>query len=222
MLNFLLLAALLCTLVLLILLAPMWRDPARRPGMPLLMGILLLIPLSSLLIYAQIGGGPNALLHASDPDAAVERIVQQEMDGLIQGLRDRLAAQPDDLAGWLMLARTLSNEGRLHEAAQAFAEAMKHGGDQMPVVLAQYADVIATLRGSLQGRPRELAESALAIDPAHQQALWLAGSSAYQAGEKEQALLYFERLHAQLDEDSEEGQAMAENLRKIRRELHSR
>ncbi len=217
--TFLILAALLCAVVLTLLLWPLTRRAERHPGNGVVLTVVALVPLASLLLYMLVGGGPEAIFYSQNPQMAMERDARADLEQRIAALRARLAEDDQDLAGWLLLARTLSNEGMLHESAEAFAQAMALGADGIPTALAQYADVIATLRGSLVGRPRVLAEQALALDPKHRQALWLAGSGAYQEGDLEQAKGYLIRLHALLEPGSREAEATANNIRTIRDEL---
>jgi cytochrome c-type biogenesis protein CcmH len=69
-----------------------------------------------------------------------------------------------------------------------------------PQVWCELADALGMAQGgSLKGRPRDLVEKALALDPNHPRALEMAGSAAYEAGEYRIALRYWERLLAQLD-----------------------
>ena len=73
--------------------------------------------------------------------------------------------------------------GRFQEAADAYEHLAKLVPND-PDVLADYADALGMAQGrSLAGRPTELAQKALRIDPRHRKALALAGTAALDRGD---------------------------------------
>ena len=69
----------------------------------------------------------------------------------------------------------------------------------MPAVWCEYADALGMAQGGrLEGRPRELIERALALNPAHPKALEMAGSAAYERGDFAAAARHWKALLAQL------------------------
>ncbi|QTF92901.1 c-type cytochrome biogenesis protein CcmI [Halomonas sp. BM-2019] len=152
---------------------------------------------------------PPELAEPSDEEMA------REFTRLVEGLQVRLAQDPADLQGWVLLGRTLTFLDDFEAAGRAFGEALRHGGDRDPEVLVRYADVLAELEGSLAGEPAALIEQALAIDPEHAQGLWLAGTRAYQAEAFDEARAYWERLLAVLPADSPEAGVIRGNLTEL-------
>ena len=176
----------------------------------------LAVPVLALATYMQVGGGVAGL----NPDrqvptqaAAPER---HDMERLVETLRARLAEQPDP-QGWAMLARSDAALGRVEQALGAYARALALGADRDPTVLAQYADLLASANGSLQGRPLELVRQALELDPDHAQSLWLAGTAAYRDQDYPAARRHWERLLAVLPPDSDGANIIGNNLRELDR-----
>lgn len=99
---------------------------------------------------------------------------------------------PDDEKGWIMLARSYKTLGRLQEAADAYAK----GGkllQENAALLTDYAETLASLsEGRFAGKPTQLINQALKLNPEEPQALILAVA----AGEREDykaAIGYWER-----------------------------
>lgn len=135
---------------------------------------------------AKGGLSPGANTNASNklppvPAAAAEGMTPEKINQMVDRLAARLKDNPDDLAGWARLARAYKVQGRMDEAANAYAKTGKLM-DTDADLLTQYADLLATRSNSLQGKPSELLKKALAIAPKHPMALMMAGQAAYQIG----------------------------------------
>lgn len=120
------------------------------------------------------------LLPPVPADAAVG-MTPEKINQMVDRLAARLKENPDDPAGWARLARAYRVQGRLDEAANAYAKTGKLL-DTDADLLTQYADTLAMRASNLQGKPLELINQALAIAPKHPMALMMAGQAAYQAG----------------------------------------
>jgi cytochrome c-type biogenesis protein CcmH/NrfG len=109
------------------------------------------------------------------------------LEDRLAGLQARLAAQPDDLRGWVLLARTL-------ESANALKKALELAPGH-PDILADLADMTAMAQGrQLAGEPETYIAAALQSDPRHEKALALAASAAEQAGDQDKAQVYWQLL----------------------------
>ncbi len=115
------------------------------------------------------------------PAGAAAGMTPEKINQMVDRLAARLKDNPDDLAGWARLARAYKVQGRLDDAATAYAKTGKLM-DTDPDLLTQYADLLATRANSLQGKPSELVNKALVIAPKHPMALMMAGQAAYQLG----------------------------------------
>ena len=158
---------------------------------------------------------PGEVASMQEPAPASDEAMQRQFERLAQELQGRLAQNPDDLEGWILLGRTLTFMDDLAAAERAFREAMAHGGDGDPNLLTRYADVLAERQGSLEGEPRALIERALSIDPDHAQGLWMAGSLAFEEADLDAARQYWERLLGVLPGDSPEADIIRGNLSQV-------
>jgi cytochrome c-type biogenesis protein CcmH len=121
---------------------------------------------------------------------------------MIKSLAARLEQNPNDGKGWAMLARAYAVLGRYNEALPAYEKAANLIQDD-PVLLVDYADVLALVNGkNLQGKPVELIQRALLIDPNNIKGLNLIGTAEYQAGNYPHAVSYWEKLLQLLPPDS--------------------
>lgn len=137
-------------------------------------------------------GADAGKLPPVDP-AAAPGMTPEKINQMIDSLAAQLKTNPDDLAGWVRLARAYKVQGRLPEAEQAFGKAGKLvDGD--PDLLTQYADLLAMRSNSLEGRPLALVNKALALNPKHPVALMLAGTAAYRRADYVQAVAHWEKV----------------------------
>ena len=175
------------------------------------LALLVLIPLAAAAGYALLGE-PRAL----DPLQRQARIAPEQIEAMLNSLVDKLRKNPDDHQGWVMLARSYKVLERFPEAAKAYERAAPLV-DQDPALLADYADVLAqTQGGSLQGRPSELIERALRINPREPQALLLAGAAATGREQFAAAADYWSRLLELVEPGSEEASALTAAIGKAR------
>ncbi len=137
-------------------------------------------------------GSDAGKLPPVDP-AAVAGMTPEKINQMVEGLAARLKEKPDDLPGWVRLARAYKSQGRLPEAEAAFGKAGKLV-DQDPDLLTQYADLLAIRSNTLEGRPLALVTKALALNPKHPMALMLAGSAAFRRADYAQAITHWEKV----------------------------
>ncbi len=188
---------------------------ARRSGRMLAVLVAVLMPLCAGLLYWHLGQpqGIGAPKHTV-PEAG--DITQADFEAMTRQLAERMAANPDDPVGWLMLGRAYRALERFPQAVQALQEADRRKPNE-PEILAEYAEALALERGrKLEGEPTRLLERALKIDPNHPKALTLAGSAAFEAKDYKRAIGYWERLQAQVPADSELAQALQAGLAQAR------
>ncbi|MEN8167968.1 MAG: c-type cytochrome biogenesis protein CcmI [Pseudomonadota bacterium] len=170
-------------------------------------GILLviLIPLTSVLLYQHIGSEhltptpqeehPAANQPSQAPVPSIEEMVTQ--------LAARLESEPNNPEGWYMLARSYITMNRYADAANAYQTLLELVGDH-PEVLVSYADALAMVQnGQLTGKPEKLIHKALELEPNQPQGLWLAGMAAEQQGDYRSAIAYWRRVEPLLQDDPE-------------------
>jgi cytochrome c-type biogenesis protein CcmH len=159
------------------------------------------LPLVALALYLLVGK-PDVMTEEN----AVEQEVGEGAD-YITRLQSHLKRQPRDTRGWVLLARAHADRDEFAAAATAYEQAITVPGSKVakdPGVLAEYADVLGMAQGGrLDGKPMELIERALAVDPKHPAALEMAGSAAYADGRYADAVRYWKELLSGLAPGSE-------------------
>lgn len=165
----------------------------------------LLIPTATGLLYWKLGSplaitppGASASAAAEGGDGAREPFSLSEMNALTERLKAKLEQNPTDGVGWALLARAYVELGRHPEAVQVYEKAMQLIPNDAQL-LADYADALGVLNGrKLEGRPEQLIQQALKVDPRNVKALMLAGTVAYNHKEFSQAASYWEEARANL------------------------
>lgn len=171
--------------------------------------LLVIVPALSIGLYTYLGDysaltrAPNAPQAAAAPDSVDGGSSGQQtsVDQRVQGLAARLQTNPSDANGWFMLGRSYMVLERYAEATDAFQRVHALVGDQ-PDVLVAYADALAMARdGRMTGEPQAMIDRALAIDPQHGTALWLAGMVSNEQGDFSKAIAYWRRLLPIIQDD---------------------
>ena len=158
------------------------------------------IPLVAGLAYWRFGT-PQALTGEAVVDA--RNVTPAQILAMVNKLAARMEKTPDDVEGWVMLGRSYSVLGMHPEAARAYERAVALAPAD-PGLLADYADNLAMASGrSLAGKPMQLIQQALKLDPNHVKALALAGSAEFERHDYRAAVGYWERILAVLPPESD-------------------
>ena len=169
----------------------------------------IVLPLTSAGLYAL--GQRNTLTYLFNPEKTTDASVPPMALEMVARLEKRLQEQPDDAAGWSRLGRAYAVMGRQEAAEAAYARAYKLTPDN-PEVVAEYASFLYNSDPQNTGGPVfSLFSKLLKLDPKNQDAMWFLGLAAFQKGDYQQALGYWEPLQKALPADSNE----AEHLRRI-------
>ncbi len=146
-----------------------------------------------------------------------ERPVTQEgVEKMVAEFAIKMEKDPTNLKGWAMLARSYRILGRNEDAAKAYARAGNFI-DSDPQLLADYADVLASnANGSFTGKPMQLINQALKLDPNNLMALWLAGTASYNSGNYKVAVQTWEKLAKQIPSDTDEARAIQGSIAEAR------
>ncbi|MGB4674535.1 MAG: c-type cytochrome biogenesis protein CcmI [Azovibrio sp.] len=186
------------------------------PSTALAIALLLGLTVAAVAGYALLGT-PAALdpaMRQARPQAPA--MTPEQIEAMVARLAARLAENPDDEQGWVMLARSYKVMGRLEDAAQAYAKAGKRVATDA-ALLTDYAETLALSSGKgFKGKPSELLQQALKLNPEYGQALLLAGAAALEAGDKTRAADYWEKVLPQVEPGSELHTLLVANIEKIR------
>ena len=186
---------------------------SHAPSRKTAIAILLLLPVLGLLGYGLLGK-PQAL----DPTqtAARPKMSPEQINAMVAKLAERMQANPDDMQGWLMLARSYKTLGRYEEAAAAYGKAEKVINDDAGL-LASYAETLAMAAGKgLQGKPAQLIERAVKVDPKNPHALFLAGAAAMEAGDNKKGIAYWEALLPEVEPGSDIDRMLRSGIDKMK------
>jgi len=113
---------------------------------------------------------------------------------MVAKLEKRLAAQPNDPEGWARLGRSYVVMERKDKALAAYAKAYALAPDNV-AMLSDYAWLVFNENpGATTGLVATLYNRLNKLEPAHPDALWFLGFTAYQQGDYRKALGQWERL----------------------------
>ena len=175
------------------------------------------VPVLAGWLYFTLGNYP-AVSHSAEMAADPDALKQAEVIKMVEGLAEKMKANPDDAQGWLMLGRSYRVLEQYPKAVDAFAHAYQLLGDQVEVMLL-YADTLGYAGDkNLTGKPAELIFKALALEPDNMNALWLGGMAKAQQGDTAEAITLWKKLEALLPPGSESQQEIQGLLAKIEKE----
>ncbi len=170
-----------------------------RPAKGWALGLALVVPIAAVSVYMALGT-PDGL----DPEkvAGKQGFSQAEIADMVGTLAARLEQEPDNVEGWMMLARSYLVLEDYPKAAAAY-EKLAALAPNEPDVFADWADVVAAIKGTVVGDAEALAQKALAIAPDHPKALALAGTAAFQREDYAGAAAHWEKILAQVPAGTE-------------------
>jgi cytochrome c-type biogenesis protein CcmH len=177
-------------------------ERAPRSGRWLAGVLLIFIPGMAYLTY-QLLGVPRiipALANTQPPVTQTQQASsgaeQQEhsMEEMVARLAERMRQQPDNVEGWVLLARSYTSMKRYAEAADAYGRAYRLRNDNAGLIT-DYADTLITANGGqFTDQVGVLLDEALALQPANVKALWLQGHWKYRHGDYQGALGNWQRV----------------------------
>ena len=177
--------------------AQAWRAPWVW-----IMSFVFLVPVASMLMYAVLGQ-PLALNPAA-LQAGVEQgsdISPEKMTEMATALMRRLQDEPNQVDGWVMLARVQRAREHFDESDEAFRKALALSKDDNLAI--EHAEVLAQKnQGNFAGQPWAIIQRVLTADPQHLNALLLAGSASYTELNYRSALRFWERAREVVEPDS--------------------
>ncbi|MEY2897347.1 MAG: c-type cytochrome biosis protein CcmI [Pseudomonadota bacterium] len=178
------------------------------------------VPVLAALMYLQWGEpdafSPLGRATTAQGEDAHGGLSQAEMVEAVDRLAERLKKEPDNLDGWLTLARSYYSMGRFQDASAAFDHVVSKAPNEADI-LADYADTLAMAQGrNLSGKPMELVQRALKADPTQWKALAMAGTDAFNRKDYRQAIDYWERLKTTLPPDAPIAQQIQGSINEAR------
>ena len=174
-------------------------------------GLCIFIVLLSSALYFSLGDVVRVAQNNSE-----KPVTQEGVEKMVAEFAIKMEKDPGNLKGWAMLARSYRILGRDEDAAKAYARAGSFI-DSDPQLLADYADVLASnANGSFVGKPSQLINQALKLDPNNMMALWLSGTASYNAKNYKAAVQSWDKLAQQLPPNTEEARAIQGSIAEAR------
>lgn len=166
------------------------RYSGRMAGWPIAITLAVAVPAISFALYADLGSPdkPARPLMTRNIDAERAALETQDVASLIQRLVDALKAQPDNLEGWALLARTLSRLERYDEAAETYMKATLLAPNAVALFVGAGENYYFAAEGTITPAAEEAFEKAIALDPNNPGARYYLALRDAQEGDKSGAL----------------------------------
>ena len=180
----------------------------------------IVLPVVAIGLYAHLGKGKEGFEPEKFRPGMTTEGHEGTLEQQVRKLQDHLQQNPDDVEGWVMLARSYYFLKQYQAASDSFARSVAMTSESNPGLLADYADALAMASGrNMAGKPYELVKKALSIDPNHQKSLWLAATATYQAKDYKTTLEYWLTLRKQFPENSDNFVQMTRNIAEVKQLL---
>ncbi len=194
--QFVFFAALLALIAVAFAVSALWQRSRS-----LALTLALALPLAALGLY-YIEGAPAAI----DPDLAAAPAPQAapaSIEDAVAQLQARLATEPDNFEGRVLLARSYMAIEKFELARDSYANAMKLRPDDVDVAV-EYAESLLRTSPDRNFPPEAVAllERAVAKSPDNQRALFFLGMHQFQSDKPAEAVATWERLLPMLQPDA--------------------
>ena len=191
------------------------RNPARAAALILVSTV---VPVGALAVYLWIGS-PLEMSHPFDPARAAAHAQAEtrarEMAALVDKLAQRLEQEPNNLQGWLILARSYAALQRNDEAAEAYRRVYELSGEDA-VYAADYGEaLVSAAEAAVTPEAKALFERALEADPSEPRARFYLGLAKAQAGERREAIAMWRSLEVDSPADAEWLPVVREMIRSV-------
>lgn len=170
------------------------------------------VPLVAVALYFTLGT-PRVLDAQAQADAHPQAPV--DLAVMVRKLDARLQAQPADLEGWFMLARSHQVLEQWDQAVAAYRRALALAPGDADL-LTDLADALAVLaQGELAGEPTVLLERAVQSEPTHAKALLLLAAADFRQGRLARARARWELVARSAPADSPAAQVARASLQQL-------
>jgi len=154
--------------------------------------------------------GDAAAAVANLPPAQQTEVIR----GMVTQLAAKLAAQPDDVDGWLQLGRSYGVLGDAEKSAAAYDRAEKLRPGDVSIPLQEAEALLENQKPDTPVPPRaiELLHRVEVTQPDQPEVLWYLGAAAAQEHHVDEAERYWQRLLPQLPADGPDQKMVREAL----------
>lgn len=153
-----------------------------------------------------------AELQLDTPERAVE---VPDIGSMVERLAARLEDDPDDLEGWMMLARSYTVLGEMDKVREAMDNAVRLAPDNSDVLAMQARAVRDANGGEDNEETIAILRRVLELAPDNADALWFLGNAEAKAGNNDEARELLQRLLAQIPEDSADREFIRQRIEQL-------
>jgi len=195
-----------------------------KPDRRLVWGLAAMVPLAAFSLYFWLGN-PGAFMGGAATPAASTEVAGGEAGGpahpgagaFVKQLEQKVRSNPGDGNALADLGFAYAMTGRFPEAYKAYVAANKLLPEE-PRILSAFAEVTAIVNNNnLEGKPMEMVNKALSINPNEVRGLLLSGEYAVQHKEYEKAAQFWERAARNLPPEDQTRQTILDKAQEARR-----
>jgi cytochrome c-type biogenesis protein CcmH len=186
--------------------------PLLRRGLPVIAVLILVAVGYAAFKGADKGAAPEEAFKVPGAEQTAKAPSGGDLNTVVKRLADKMAADPNNGEGWLLLAKTYGELRRYGEADAAYEKAAA----LLPpdaAMLADWADTHVMAKGRQWDEAgRKIVKRAVAADPKHVKALALAGSEAFDRADYKAAIDFWKRMKAVAPADSMDAKLADANI----------
>ena len=197
--------------------------PAKSDSRFSALVIAVILPVLALGLYYELGdwrlleSASQQQAMPADASAGTKNETMPPIEEMVKQLEAKLAKDPGNAKGWLMLGRSYIYTNRYADAVRAYAQAETLTDPPDAQVLTEYAQALSMANGNrMSGAPERLIAKALKLQPDNPNTLWLAGMAAFQKADYKSALTYWEPLQKLTQANSEQSRILQDYLAQAR------
>ena len=178
--------------------------PGRASRRWVAYGIAAALPLAAIVLYLAVGfpEAPDAPFAGRQSEANAANGQMPDIKVALPHLEAELKANPSDLQGWLLLARSYQALGRNADAVGAF----RHAADLAPgnaEILAAFGEtMVMSENGAVNPEAKQIFQRAVALDPRSLPARFYLGLAQAQAGDGRDAVRAWLAIEAEAPKDA--------------------
>lgn len=194
-----------------------------RSRLPIIV-IAVLMPFMAVFMYWQLGAKDDWKIHqlsVSYSNATTTEEAKEAASALVRALQARLINSPENVGNWYLLASMSAATGSYDESVRAYRQ-LRELESGSPFVIAELAQALFLRAGNIiTPEIRDLTQLSLSLNPNMTTALGLGGIDAYQTGNYQQAITYWQRAVKLLDPSSSASKALSQGIARAKIALGS-
>ncbi|OUR76864.1 c-type cytochrome biogenesis protein CcmI [Alphaproteobacteria bacterium 46_93_T64] len=179
--------------------------------------LLVLVFGSTFTLYKYLGSPqlPSQPLAARDIEKEKRDFAGQDFETLVERLAEKLSEQPDNVDGWVLLARTLSRMRRFDEAAATYIKATILDPTDVDLYVGAGENFYYAAKGTMSDAALEAFTKAADLEPEHPGARYYLAEYDAQKGDNIKALEAWLALYRDSDPDAPFMQILRERIGEV-------